>query len=301
MKKVTKEYLMIDPRSFVLADEHLIAFPQTEENEHEGLMFSYQKYDRLKPVYYFENVVEGKTINRLIDGHKYVAYAIQTGIEKIFACKLTFEDSDDITKVMVQLQRSEHDSLLALYHMIQALWPVYFKGAGFRSDLGEKELDVPIESADGGKALNIYQRIGHDINLSGNAVKHIRKVGLIDAEYFERIEIGRFSLYAAYLACLSEERGDEAPVPSVKEPVWVKTTTGAPEFSTPTSTEIGTTTPANESAPGNNEQQPVAVTDDHQLAVTEAVKDNGGNITIRIECPLCLKDFDYLIPKSIKP
>jgi len=300
MKKVTKEYLMIDPRDLIRADEHLNTFPLEEGNDQERLMLSYLKYDRLKPVYYFEEDVEGKIINKLIDGDKYVQFSIQEGMQKIFACKLTFEDRDDLIKIMVQLQRSNHESLQALFHMIQALWPIYFKGAGYRSDLTEQELDGPTESADGSKALNIYQRIGLDLCLSGNAVKHIRKVGMVNQLYYERIEIGRFSLYAAYLACLSEERGDEAPVPSVKEPIWVKTTTDAPEFSTPTTTEVATTTPANESAPGDSEQQPVAATEDRQVVVSKAVADNGGNITIRIKCPHCEEDFDFLIPQSLK-
>jgi len=55
MKKIKKEYVFINPRDLIRADEHFKIFPLEEENDHEGLMLSYQKYDRLKPVYYFED------------------------------------------------------------------------------------------------------------------------------------------------------------------------------------------------------------------------------------------------------
>lgn len=212
-------------------------FLSPEEVEHEGTLESFKEFDRVKPVYFIQKEIEGVKVKAIIDGYKYNCYAKQAGIEKIYACELSgFESDDELKLLMAQLQRNNHDSLIALFNMIQVLWPIYFKGPGYRSDLEEKELDEPTESKDGGKPLNIYERIGRQLNLSGNKVKHIRKVGLVNSLHFNRIETSRFTLYAAYLECVKEEKGEMPAAPAVKAPTFISTDTGVPAFSSPTTT-----------------------------------------------------------------
>ncbi len=296
--KLQKEYLMISPMELVPAAEHLQAFPTLEETEHDGILESYSKYNRLKPVFFLKRNIDGKDVNAVIDGMKYVRYALEAGIEKVYACELTFSNEEDLVPVMVQLQHSNHASLMALFNMIAILWKKYFKGQGYRSDLNtkdqENELDQVTTNSYCGKPLNIYQKIGDDLYLSGTTVKHIRKIGLVNPLHFDRIENSRLSLYAAYLACIAEERGDEPSVPTVKAPVYVSTGTGVPQFSDPTSTDIT--------------QYPNAVGVSSEADIPEEVKYDEPTIikievaqsSKKIKCPHCQEEFELLTDKTIQ-
>ena len=239
--KTGKVYGYINPQEFQRDPEHAEYLPYEDSTEFESAVESFKKFDRLKPVYYIEVLIGGKRVKLVVDGWKYVMFAQKEGIEKIFACKLAIANNDDLVSILFQLQRTYHDSFMALYRMIQALWPKYFKGQGHRTDIKEEELDEVVLGPDG-RRKNIYQLIGTELNLSGNKVKHIRKVGMVDPDHFERIEINKFSLYQAYLECIKEERGEEAPVPGVKPVHYITTSTGAPEFTTPTTTAGDSTT-----------------------------------------------------------
>lgn len=233
--KTGKVYGYISPQEFQRDPGHAEHLPYDDSTEFESAVESFKKFDRLKPVYYIEVLIEGKRVKLVVDGWKYVLFAQKEGIEKIFACKLLIGNNDDLVSILFQLQRTYHDSFMALYRMIQALWPKYFKGQGHRSDIKEAELDEAVLGPDG-RRLNIYQLIGIELNLSGDKVKHIRKVGMVDPDHFERIEMNRFSLYQAYLECVKEERGEEAPVPGVKPVNYISTHTGVPVFTAPTTT-----------------------------------------------------------------
>ena len=251
MKPLNKEYSMISPNDFVRAEEHVETLLSPEEVKYEGTTDSYKKIDRINPVYYIERQDGNGAVKAVIDGWKYVVLAINTGIEKIYACKLTIENSDDVVKIIVQLQRSNHDSYMALFKMIMRLWPIHFKGQGYRSDLDETELDKPIENTDGSKPLDIYEKIGREINLTGTKVKHIRKVGMVNPLFFERIEISRFTLYAAYLECKKEENGEMPDAPSVKAPVYITSSTETPEFSQPTTSNDNVNEPETKKVTGH--------------------------------------------------
>jgi hypothetical protein len=234
--------MMLSPHDLERSAEHAETFYSPEETEHEGTLDSYEKHGRLKPVYGVRREKGGKLVNAVIDGWKYVLFARKNGIEKVYVCILTFPenadpDNGDLMKIMVQLQRSNHDSFMALFLMIQALWKKHSKGQGFRSDLTDKELEELTEGPEGGKRLNIYERIGKELSLSGNKVKHIRKVGMVNSLHFERIEIGRFTLYAAYLECVKQENGVLPEAPAVKPPVYHSDSTEPPVYSEPTTTE----------------------------------------------------------------
>ena len=239
--KAGKVYSYISPLEFQRDPEHAEHLRYEDTTEFESAVESFKKFDRLKPVYYIEVLIDGKRVKLVVDGWKYVLFAQKEGIERIFACKLAIGNNDDLISILFQLQRTYHDSFMALYRMIQALWPKYFKGQGHRSDINEEELDEAVLGPDG-RRKNIYQLIGTELNLSGNKIKHIRKVGMVDPDHFERIEINRFSLYQAYLECVKEERGEEAPVPGVKPVNYITTSTGIPEFTSPTTTAGDNTT-----------------------------------------------------------
>lgn len=234
MTTVKKEYLYIDPNKLTRSLQHSNTFLPTEESDYSGTSESYLKHGRCNPVYFIERTEENifQPINAVIDGWKYVMYAQSNGIEEVFACKLTFEEAEDITKIMVQLQFSNHNTLSALFQIIMQLWPIYAKGQGHRSDLQESERDNDSEN----KELNIYGKIGKELGISGNKVKHIRKVGMVNPLFFERIENSRFSLYAAYLECVKEEAGEMPEPPSIKPPVYFTNSTEVPQFSEPTLT-----------------------------------------------------------------
>lgn len=233
---IPKEYGFEDNDVFEEDKGHSEHFPQEDDAEFEGTSESYKKYGRIKPVYYVEFEREGKIVKAVVDGWKYVCFAKANGIKKVYACKLCLGNNDDLLSIMLQLQRSNHDSCAALFAMIMALWPKYYKGPGFRSDMTDQQLS-DITTEHDGKRLNIYQKIGRELNLSGNRVKHLRKIGLVCPLFFERIDVDRSSLYQAYLKCVDMEKGVMPEAPSVKMPTYFTNTTPVPQFSEPTTTD----------------------------------------------------------------
>ncbi len=273
----------MDTHRFERGTEHGEMFRYKTIEEFENLQESYIKYDRFHPVYYEQREVEGKIVNAIIDGEKYHQFAIANNLEKVFACKITFEEEDDRLVVMAQLQRSCHDNYMALFNMIQALWQKHFKGQGYRSDITEDELNKATDSSDG-KRLNIYDRIGKELFLTGNKVKHIRKVGMVNPLFFKQIEIEKFSLFQAYHECVKEEKGEMPEVPSVKAPVYHTTSTGTPVFSEPTTTadEDFITQEPIAGSNGNNTQVESTKSDEEFVTVTSTCSHCGEEITLRI-------------------
>ena len=49
----------------------------------------------------------------------------------------------------------------ALFRTIQSLWPIFYKGQGYRSDLDENELDQPRPCGEGTKRLTIYETVSY--------------------------------------------------------------------------------------------------------------------------------------------
>ncbi len=292
MKKIKKEYKMISPTDLTRADEHQKALPSNENEDCEGTIDSYKKYDRFHPVYFYVLLINGILVKKVIDGWKYVLFAIENKIDQIFACEITVDEPADVTEIMLLLQRSNHNSLLDLYNMIESLWPLYSKGQGYRSDLTDKELSVVISNPESEKPLNIYQQIGKLLCISGTQVKHIRKVGMVNMDYFERIESSRFSLYAAYLACKSEVEGVEPNVPSVKEPVYVSTATVTPVFSEQLSTSNQKVIPVYETALDENPSGSVL---DQDVTATNAAPKP---LTVTVMCTNCHESFELTIDKN---
>ena len=212
------EYKMIDPHDFERAQEHLDTLVTDDAEITDAINQWFEDNGFLLPVYYVIREIDGREVKVIIDGWKKVLYAREKGIEKIQAVEIQAAE-EELTSIMVQLQRSGHNGLLALYHMAKALYPKHYRGQGYRSDLTYKELDKATEGQDGRK-LNIYERIGRDMGIkSGNKIKHILKVGDINPLHFERIEISRFSLLQAFQECKKEEENYEPEVPKVKAPV----------------------------------------------------------------------------------
>jgi len=84
----------------------------------------------------------------------------------------------------------------SLFKKIEQLWPIYYKGNGYRSDLKN------LKKTPGG---NIYDKIGKELGISGAKVKYIQKIGSINPSFFERIEKNLISIYAAYASCAEIE------------------------------------------------------------------------------------------------
>ena len=234
--KTDKKYDYLSPWEFERDTEHAEHFKYDDAGEYEGTAESYRKFDRIKPVYYIEYLDGDKVVRAVIDGWKYVLFAREKGMEKIFACRLLVGNNDDLLSIMFQLQRSNYDSFMALYRMIQALWPKYYKGPGFRSDMTDTEIEKVLLEDTGGRRMDIYRRIGIQLNLSGTRVKHILKVGKVNPLHFERIEIGRFTLFQAYQECVKEQNQQLPPVPTLKAPTYHTSSTPMPQFTKPDTT-----------------------------------------------------------------
>lgn len=289
MSKIKKEHHYLNPQELVRSDEHQEAFLSPESGKYEGIDESYKKYGRIKPVYYVVKVKGRRKINEVVDGWKYVEYAKQNGLKEIWVCKLTFEDKNDLVNIMMQLQVSGHGTYEALYKMIQVKWKIHHKGAGYRSDLKGKEAEKLAAVNAKGKPLNIYQRIGRELNLTGTFVKHLRTVGMVNPLYFERLEENRKSLYAAYCECKDEKAGVMPAVPAVKPPVYVSSITGAPEFSESTTTG-DVVTPVSETGTTKN--------DEAAATPKTEVETNDEFIIVKGFCNCCGEKIEFKINKN---
>lgn len=264
------EYKMIDPHDLERAQEHQDILVTDDAEITDAINQWFEDNGFLLPVYYVIREIDGHEVKVILDGWKKVLYAREKGIEKIQAVEIHAAE-EELTSIMVQLQRSGHNGLLALYHMAKALYPKHYRGQGYRSDLTYKELDKAEEGQDGRK-LNIYERIGRDMGIrSGNKIKYILKVGKVNPLHFERIEISRFSLLQAFQECKKEEENFEPEVPKVKAPVYHTTTTPVPGFAKPDSTAGTfdyTSTSTAEVAPDEKTQQVDADTENDREVLT---------------------------------
>jgi len=283
-------YGTIDTIDCFRSPEHTTMFNSTEEEGAMGTNESYSKFGRLKPVFGIPHMIDDKPMFAWIDGDRYLKHAYINGITKIFVCIITINDKDEIVKIMAQLQFSNHNTYMSLFQIIQNLWPVFYKGQGYRSDLNDEQFDEEKPYGDGTKKLNIYQKIGKEIGLSGNAVKFIRKIGIINPLHYKQIETTRHSLYAAYLACKNEVSGNEPVPPKPKAPTFIRTSTNTPpEFSATDSTRI---VPPVVNLPVNNTPVPIAP------SVTPA-SDDAEYIIVRGICESCNQETNIRIPKSL--
>lgn len=286
------DYGLIDTDECFRSEEHTAMFNYSEEEEAEGTIESYIRFGRLKPVVGIIRMVNGKPLCALIDGNLYHEYAKAKGIKRLFACIITVNDQDDITKIMAQLQFSNHNSYMALFLIIQNLWPLFYKGQGYRSDLNDDQFDEQKTNSDGTRRPNIYEKIGKEIGLSGNSVKFIRKVGMVNSSHFKQIETTRHNLYAAYMACKNEVAGTEPAPPKPKAPTFIRTSTNnPPEFSTTNSTGV---VPPDVNSPANNALIPAA------SSVAPTTDDNGETefIVVRGVCESCGQETNIRISKS---
>jgi hypothetical protein len=214
-----KEYGMVeDPWSFERDPEHSEYLPYDNDATFEGIEESYRKYGKVFPVCYVEVLIDGMRKKFVVDGMKYVLHARKEGLKQVFACRLKVGNNDDLLSLLVQLQRSSHGSFQALFHMIMALWPKYYRGQGFRSDLQltDEELNTHVLGPDG-KRLTIYQRVGLAMNLAPSMVYMIRKIGLIIPRQLVEMEAGRTSPHKATCEAKRKEKGELPPAPEPEE------------------------------------------------------------------------------------
>jgi len=236
-KDVTLElkYKYVDVEELVRAKDHEEAFPYTDTSEYEGTIKSYEKHGRIFPVVYVSRYFTNHLQKHVIEGWKHILHARELGIKEVLCYEVSADTDEELIEIMVQLHKSNHESYAVLFWMIMKLWDKHHKGQGYRSDIKEEELDTPVAGKDG-RRLNIYERIGLELNISGTKVKQIRKIGTVNPLHFERIEMGRFSLFQGYVECVRQEKGELVAVPKVKAPVYYTTTTQTPVFSEPSVT-----------------------------------------------------------------
>jgi hypothetical protein len=294
--------------------EHAEHLAYADETEFEDIDESFNKYGKLQPVYYVEFIRDGKRIKSVIDGWKSVLHARKNGINQIFAYRLNIGNNDDLLSIMLLLQRSNHSDMWALYRMCEALWPKYYRGQGYRSDITDTELS-DMRSEHKGKRKNIYEKIATELLLSsGNTVKFLLKVGRVNALHFARIEKSRFTLYHAYLECLAEEKGILPPVPPAKEPRTIRDMTQPPTYSEGTTTgpvnySAGTNTgPVTHSEPtttyDSTTNGPDQVQCDHQgsgdskVARGVLISEDDTELMAEVTCPYCGNTFSVIIKKD---
>ena len=98
------------------SDAHKAMFDNAHDGNPEGILESYKRFGRLKPVFGIPQIVDGKTMCSLIDGNLYADFAITQGLQQVFACIITITNQDEITRIMAQLQSSNHNNYNALFH-----------------------------------------------------------------------------------------------------------------------------------------------------------------------------------------
>ncbi|MBL0309221.1 MAG: hypothetical protein IPP77_05955 [Bacteroidetes bacterium] len=292
------EYGLVNVDELTRAKDHETTFPYTDTTEFEGTNDSYKKFKRIFPVVYVIMNINDVPVKVVVDGWKYVVFARANGISEIYACELTVENQEDLIAIMIQLQRTNHQSYLALYYMIEALWEKHYLGKGYRSDLQENELDNPVEGADG-KKETIYDRIGRELNLKPHKVKYLRKIGQVNKRQFIQMDSERPSLYKLYKACVSEQSGDAPALPAYKTPVYHSNATPVPVFTTPTP-EANVVTHTSNSTGTNkvHADSDQASSTKRETPIGGIIKQDGDCITVQAICQCCSNPTFLIISKS---
>lgn len=241
MQKLNYELVKVDDLQRHPLHKQTFLDPEEKQPQQKWLERTVNRYGKLKPVFYVEVDVDGQIQKQVIDGWATVDLYHKNGTESIVAAKVDLDSVEDIMQVMVELQFSNHNSLQEECKIYQALYDVFRKGQGSRTDLVEIEKspeEVGIDKNEKKKRKDsIFQFIGKMTGASAKRVMYILTVGKLNPWYFERIENERYSLYAAYLDCKDEKKGVIPPVPTVKAPVYESDTTEIPEYTGTTSTD----------------------------------------------------------------
>jgi len=268
---------------------HEKTFGSYEEMDLTDLNESFDKNGVVNEIVIAKLRYEEGTPQFLVDGFKKEKYYKLKGVEEINATVITVDDEEELKKLMVELQCTKHNSYSSLFAMINLLMPVYSVGQGCRSHL------AGVENGED-KSLNLYEKIGKHLSISGNKVKQIWKVGNVNPLHFERIETSRMSLHTAYLECLGEEKGEGPVPPTVKQPVFHSNNTGAPEFNERDTTESTVTSQLE-----HKDSQAVDNSNDESINIAAAANQNDDEaeyIMVTGYCTSCDKQTVLKIKKS---
>lgn len=207
----------------------------------------------------------------VVDGWAYVEYRCQNDPAPIPITLITVDDQETLSEVMITLQTSRHNSLFSSYLMIKFLYHQLSKGRGFRSDLHSEDLTMPENSEQDveNRKKNIYQRIGEIMLISGTKVKHVLKIGNVNPLHFDRIEKGRYSIYGAYLDCISDEKGEMPAPPAIKLPTYYSSSTQLPQFSESTTTAISRDQDSLDASEGPEEMEHDSIEEQTDIVNTE--------------------------------
>ena len=216
---------------------HIKSFidPSKKQEAKEWLSRSYDRYGKLNNFFGVQSTVDGVLKNYIIDGWLSLEVLKDKGVKTVKVAMLNLTEETDIAQVMIELQKSHHNSIAEEYGIYESLYAIFSKGRGRRMDLIELTNDDAEEagiSEDETKKRRetVYDVIGRMCGVSRNRVMYVIKVGRINPWHFERIEKERYALYAAYLDCLAEEKGEEPSVPPAKAPVYESDATQAPAY-----------------------------------------------------------------------
>jgi hypothetical protein len=283
---------------------HIKMFGATEpmSSTLEWLHRSYEQFGKLKYVFAVQQVVDGATKAYIIDGFKSIQIFKQMGITTVKVAVLNLTEDADIAQVMIELQKSHHNSIAEEYGIYESLYAIFSKGKGRRMDLIELTNDDAEETGISEEETKkrretVYDVIGRMCGVSRNRVMYVIKVGRINPWHFERIEKERYALYAAYLDCLAEEKGEEPSVPPAKAPMYESDPTQAPAYdATSATTHDGFTDETDYEVPVHNSANDI---EDFQ---SEANIDDDGSESITINFKVNkdqLKDVDTTIDPQI--
>jgi hypothetical protein len=242
----------------------------------------------------------GLLIKQVFDGWSRVTILREQGEEYIWAQKHNFNSENELLLKMTEMQTNYHNSYQEKFNMIKAVWHIFSKGKGFRSDLADEvtEEGHDTSSSDSKKVPEVYERIAKHLKMkSGTEVKHIKKVGLVNPMYFERMDSTRWSLFASYQECLKEEKNgkedDHRPeLPAIKEPVYISSVTTDPslcEHGNPISTDPEQDTDQQDDSTESNDENADSV-----AAVTQQATPPVGR-TITVTCENCNHEFEWKI------
>ncbi len=225
----------IAPNEFVEHPQHAKFFlAQEEKTKTASYHESVDMYGKINPVIYIE--VGGQ--KQVIDGWGYVLYAIENGLPLVAAQRIDLTNDEDIIRVMLELQFSDHGTPEEEYKMYKAGFETLSKGKGYRSDLTEATASPAELTENKIRRDSIYDKIAAMTNAaSGSRVKQILRIGDTNYHYMEKIRQGKISVNNAYLFCNDEKKGKVQNSPKVNAIVFTSDITATPQFSEPSSTQ----------------------------------------------------------------
>ena len=174
-------------------------------------------------------------VKKCFSGRKFVQFAKETGIKRIYAQEFDVSD-EKVIKLSIKTNTTKHGSELIRAKMVQYLFDEYALGKGHRTDRDESDEQLLMAEdviVDGKKKRRptVYDKIGPMVGVKPKRAMMLRVVLKNNPAYFDRMDKDRSSLYEAYSKCKDEQKGYAPPAPTEKPAVTTTDSTGLPKFS----------------------------------------------------------------------